>query len=879
MDGTLTFSEQLGLKQEMEIPDVLDLVSTSDIPNLVSSASRVIAPLGPISEFAARSPWLGLENHFFDDVARWLKDIRDVDIYPGVSLLRDAMKRGEIDPKLVDKGLQRWLDSQSLQLPRDVAERFCRAALELDDLPSALLEAPELKNQIAKWSVPDYWIKQQHSIQTLSFRLEQQTGVKVARDLDRHVIKWCKLFLGGSHTAWALPSREEGFYRAWHRLVQYDPELNHWQRQLLKKCPKDATDALEEALSAFEISQCQIQHYLEAHLLSLPGWAGMMLWRSQQTPEEESLLTEYLAVRILLEWALIKPYLPLPEQQTKDQSLHVRLIAAWVHWGDLPIEAWPQLSASQQQTYLSFADSFDEFLRRRIWLEAWEETYEERLKAMITSKKYTSDAKKPALVQLAFCIDTRSEPFRRALEKTGPFETYGVAGFFGLPIETCKLGSSHSHASLPVILKPQHKIKEVAPSFTFKPYEQRRQVVNSVKHMFQTMKQNVLTSLLLPEVSGPWLSLHMLARSFFPRGAGRAFRKLRQEFLQKPATELSLDYVNPEVGLPIGFSEQEKVHYVRQALNMMGLTKNFAPLVIICGHGSHSTNNPYAAALDCGACGGASGGFNARVLATLCNSPKVREMLCKEGISIPIDTVFAAAEHITTINELRWLYVPELSKAAQEAFDRIQGVLPTVSEHVNAEQLARLPDLGFRFKRRMNEVHRFAEDWSEVRPEWGLARNAAFIIGTRRLTEACDLDGRVFLHTYDWQKDDNGTLLSNIIAGPVTVAQWINLQYYGSTVAPYYYGSGNKATQTVTAGVGVMQGNASDLLIGLPWQSVMKTDEAFYHAPLRLLVVIEAPDQYVERLLAHDAAFRQKVENGWIRLAMIDPEGNWESWF
>ncbi|KYP80242.1 hypothetical protein AYW79_11805 [Ferroacidibacillus organovorans] len=877
MDGTLTFSEQLGLKQEMEIPDVLDLVSTSDIPNLVSLASRVIAPLGPISEFAARSPWMGLENQFFDEVARWLKDIRDVDIYPGVSLLRDAMNRGEIDPKLLDKGLQRWLDSQSLQLPRDVAERFCRAALELDDLPSVLLEAPELKNLIGKLSVIDLPIKQQHSLQTLSFRMEQQTGVKLARDLDRHVIKWCKLFLDGSHTAWSLPSREEGFYRAWHRLVQYDPALNHSQHQLLKKCPREAIDALMEALAALEISPCQIQHYLEAHLLSLPGWAGMMLWRSQQTPEEESLLIEYLAVRITLEWALIKPYLPLPEQQSEDQSLHVRLIAAWAHWGDLPLEAWSHLSASQQQAYLTLAVYFDEFLRRRIWLEAWEETYEERLKAMITSKQSISHAETPVLVQVAFCIDTRSEPFRRALEKAGPFETFGVAGFFGLPIETCKLGSSHSHASLPVMLKPQHKIKESASAFAFRQYEQRRQTVISVKHTFQIMKQNVLTSLLLPEVSGPWLSLQMLARSFFPRKAGRTFRKLRHEWLQKPSTELSLDYMDSEVGLPIGFSEEEKVYYVRQALNMMGLTKNFSPLVIICGHGSHSTNNPYAAALDCGACGGASGGFNARVLATLCNSPKVREILGNDGISIPKDTVFVAAEHITTLNELRWLYVPELSEAAQEAFDGIRGVLPKVSEHVNAEQLSRLPSLGFRFKHPKIEVQRFAEDWSEVRPEWGLARNAAFIIGTRQLTKACDLDGRVFLHSYDWQKDDNGSLLSNIIAGPATVAQWINLQYYGSTVAPYYYGSGNKVTQTVTAGVGVMQGNASDLLVGFPWQSVMKSDEEFYHAPLRLLVIIEAPEHYVERLLAHDAAFCQKVQNGWIRLAMIDPKGRWES--
>ncbi len=876
MDGTLIFPDRHGLQQGMSVPDVLNLVSTNGINDWVSSASRVIAPLGPIASFAARSPWTGLEEQSFEQIARWLKDLRDVDIYPSALLLQDAKNRGEIDPTLLEKGLQHWLDSQPLKLPRDVAERFCRAALQLDDLPANLLAATELGGWAKKLSSLTLPVIKTPPVQTLSFRPQRQSGIKVEEDLNRHVIKWCKLFLDGSHAAWSLPNRQESFYRAWHRLVQYDPALNRSQRQLLKNCPKEATSALKEALSALEIPPSQIQNYLEAHLLALPGWAGMMLWRSQQTYQENSLLTEYLAVRISMEWALVQSYLPLPEQPSEEQALLIRLIAAWVHWGDLPIEDWSQLSATQQRAHLTLAYRFDDLLRRRLWLEAWEQTYEERLKKMIISKKPISHVEKPVSAQLAFCIDTRSEPFRRALEKAGPFETFGVAGFFGLPIETCELGSKHSHASLPVMLKPKHKINEFASKTDFESYQQRRQAANSVTHTFRTMKQNMLTSLLLPEVSGPWLSLQMLARSFFPRRAGRAFGQLRHEWLQKPSTELSFDYVHTESGLPVGFSEEERVHYVRQALNMMGLTKNFAPLVVICGHGSHSTNNPYAAALDCGACGGASGGFNARVLATLCNHSKVREMLANEGFSIPKDTVFAAAEHITTLNELRWLYVPELSEAAQEAFDRIRDALPKVSEHVNAEQLSQLPNLDFRFKNPKKEVQRFAEDWSEVRPEWGLARNAAFIIGTRRLTKECNLDGRVFLHTYDWQQDCDGAILSNIIAGPATVAQWINLQYYASTVAPHYYGSGNKATQTVTSGFGVMQGNASDLLTGLPWQSVMKSDEEFYHTPLRLLVLIEAPHEYVERLLNHDPAFRQKVQNGWIRLATIDPKGSWE---
>lgn len=536
------------------------------------------------------------------------------------------------------------------------------------------------------------------------------------------------------------------------------------------------------------------------------------------------------------------------------------------------------MTAIEQNEYLSFAYSFDEKLRKKLWLEAWEQTYTDRLSQKIISKQRETGRKKSALAQLAFCIDVRSEPFRRQLEKEGPFETIGIAGFFGVPIATCELGSKHSHASLPIIQKPQNKIKEFADEDVFKKYNQRKQAIHSLSHTFKTMKQNALSSLLLPELSGPWLTLQMAARSFVPRKAGHFIRNLREAWLRKPDTKLSLHHDATEAEIPVGFTDEEKVNYARQALKMMGLTENIAPLVVICGHGSQSTNNPYSAALDCGACGGAAGGFNARVLAALCNLSEVREALLAEGIKIPEDTVFAAAEHNTTVDELHWLYVPELSEAAQEAFEQIEAVMPKVRHHVNAERLAQLPNFQSKLKNPKAEANRFAEDWSEIRPEWGLARNAAFIIGKRELTQDCDLEGRAFLHNYDWKQDESGELLANIIAGPGTVAQWINLQYYASTVAPHYYGSGNKATQTVTAGLGVMQGNASDLLAGLPWQSVMESDHEAYHSPLRLLILIQAPREYVERLLNNDSAFLQKVQNGWVRLASLDPEGCWESW-
>ncbi|WP_066393828.1 DUF2309 domain-containing protein [Neobacillus mesonae] len=849
-----------------------------DMNELATSASKVIAPLGPISTFAARHPWAGLEHQTFEQVVRKFKDTCDVDLLPNVAVLNSAWNQGEIEQQFIDIVLKQWLDAQQLEMPREMAEQFCKNALRLNQKRCKQIAVSELKNMAAKLSRFNYLIGNSIAVQTLSQRLEQHGIENAGKELNNQMIKWCKLFLDESQAIWSMPNREKGFYQAWRNLASLDPALQASLRKQIKELPLTAEEALREALLVLEISYSDIQSYLEAHLLSLPGWAGMMLWRSQENPKDQSLVMDYLAVRLSMESILIKPYLPIPEQN-HDLQLE-DLIASWYHWGDVPVKAWSHLSSAEIKARLNLAYRFDHVVRERLWLEAWEKTYEKQLKVKITSNKHSEKRSgKTALAQFAFCIDVRSEPFRRQLENAGPFETLGTAGFFGLPIETCTLGSTHKHDSLPVMFKPKYQIKESASTNELTKYKQRKQAANSLGGTFKTLKHNLLASLALPEVSGPWLSLQTLGRTFVPRSTGIVMRKLKDHWQQKPSAELTLDHTHcSNSELQVGFSEDEKVNFVRQALKMMGLTEHFAPLVVICGHGSHSTNNPYASALDCGACGGASSGFNARVLASLCNLPEVRKTLAAEGIVIPQDTVFAAAEHITTLDELRWLYLPELSTAAKEAYQYIQASLPKVYEEANAERLGKLPGLSSQSKNAKQEAEKMAEDWSEVRPEWGLARNAAFIIGDRKLTEECNLDGRVFLQNYDWQKDRDGALLANIIAGPATVAQWINLQYYASTVAPHYYGSGNKATQTVTAGIGVMQGNASDLLSGLPWQSVMRSDQEAYHAPLRLLVVIQAPSEYIDRVLIRNRDFRQKFKNGWLRLASIDPKGNWKSW-
>jgi hypothetical protein len=850
------------------------------VDKLVARASAAIAPLWPIRTFIARHPWMNLETLTFEEVAYRFKTTQHLDLFPSMSMLRAALHRGELDPGFLEMRFQRWLDKHALAIPRSEAEHFFRQMLWNDKLP-ATETASEKERFLAciKESGAAYlnnpWIAKPKSA-----LLQERHKTPWPRILDQQMIKWCKLFLDESQALWPMPYREKGFYHAWWKLVCRDPFLRREQRKRLEQLPDDAEEALQLVLRHLGIQQEEMEGYLRAHLLSLPGWAGMLLWRSQTAGQDHKLLIDYLAIRLSLEWALVAPYLPVSQGREDAAETLLPTLAAWMKWGGWTTEKWLQLPPAQQRIRLSLAERFDKVVRQQLWLEAWEDTQEAKLKNRLTHR-YEAGGSQKLAAQLLFCIDVRSEPFRRHLEREGPFETFGCAGFFGLPVQTRQLGNGEAHASCPPIVKPQHEIRECAPAPEIQVYFRRHHTLLMMQQTFKKMKQQLLPSLLLPEMSGPFLGLAMLARTFLPDWAPRFLLHQRQRFLRKPETRLTLhrDGSGENGQLPVGFSLEEKIRYASDLLRSIGLTASFAPLVVVCGHGSETTNNPYASALDCGACGGAAGGLNARLLAELCNLKEVREGLAKEGIVIPEDTVFVAAEHNTTVNQLRWLHVPALSETAQKALVLLQEKLREVSRKVNLEQMSKLPGVRNRVHDPFAEACRRAADWSEIRPEWGLAGNMAMVIGRRRLTKDCDLEGKVFLHSYDWHQDPDGELLAQIVAGPVTVAQWINLQYYASTVAPHYYGSGDKTTQTVTAGIGVMQGNASDLLSGLPWQSVMASDQEAFHSPLRLLVIVEAPRHFIARLLEQDRHFCRKVKNGWLRLVSIEPEhGKWIRW-
>ncbi|GLG02310.1 UPF0753 protein [Alicyclobacillus hesperidum subsp. aegles] len=840
----------------------------------VRQAMDVLAPQWPLQVFVARHPWPSLEHLSFADALAQMGDIQDVHLHPEMPLFRSALKRGDIALPLVHKRLEDWMNQHVAASLRTRLQPVFQALLWPDEQD---FEIPEYiwtfaEEVVAAGEAP-------RRSQRMVIRSAQ--SAEASARLTQQTIKWCKLYLDAGQAAWSLPGKQKGLYVAWRHLIMCDPALRRAEKRRLAGWPTESVAAITAALNLLHVAEDEVVPYLRAHLAALPGWAGLLSWQGREHGREIETLVDYLALRLSLEWALCDDVARNPVMKTDGDVMDDTAFSLAVlhRHGGITRSGWRKFSPNLRKDVLASVDRFRRVDWWHLWLTAWEDTLAERMALALNTSHATQS--ETVAAQFLFCIDVRSEPFRRNLEAAGPFATYGCAGFFNLAMKTRALDSAYAHPSCPAIVAPTVEVKESMARSLLAAHRRRKHSVRLVGALFKKVKQHVLASLALPELSGPWLAVYTFARTLAPAWTGAFVERWLRRWQCPENTELVVERVQmpgESEDLPGGWTVPQMAEIASGLLRSIGLTQ-FAPLVVICGHESLSTNNAHAAALDCGACGGAAGRWNARVFAAICNRRDVRAELGQVfGIWIPDETIFIAAEHVTTTDELVWIDRPALSGAAKEAWDLVQSAVQHAQRWTAAERLQQLPDVRL-VRQAVRSVRRRAHDWSEVRPEWGLAGNRAFIIGRRSLTQGTSLSAKAFLHSYDWRLDPDGDLLASIISGPVTVAQWINLQYYASTVAPDVYGSGNKTTQTVTSGLGVMQGNGSDLLAGLPWQSVASDDRVLYHAPLRLWVVIEAPETTVEQLFKRDPAFCRKVDGGWLRLASLNPlTGRWRDW-
>jgi len=723
--------------------------------------------------------------------------------------------------------------------------------------------------------------------------------------VNKEMIKWCEAFLDEGHSAWPMPYREKGFYEAWKRLaaLEWSPcGISDCARKI-KELPATAEEAIIAHLEALAIPAELHQDYLSLHLASLYGWAGFINWRSEQSNYQWQTaypidLAQYLAVRLFYErevvdkscrtelgiegkYTAIVSHLKSKEEKSPDAAETLRLASAWrLSMLAAALKLSTQEIAGEENRLLEWLDEFPEAEHGPIWLKAYEADYQEGLIQKLhesvsrsNSQSQSAPSSRP-LAQAMFCIDVRSEPFRRHLESVGNYETIGFAGFFGIPIRCRAFEQFHETDQVPAIVQPKYTVHEVArknQTELLATHKAGAGFLHTMQEMIHDMKHHVLTPYIMVESLGWLFGVQLFGRTLFPEGYRKWQSQYKKSIAPPVGTEITADRDENNLGL----TNEEQSATIETVLRMMGLTKNFGRLVAVCGHTSMSDNNPYEAALNCGACGGNSGKPNARLLAAMANKPHVREHLAKNGIVVPEDTHFIGGVHNTTTDVVELFDLEDLPETHKQDLERLKADLHQAALRTNNERCNRLPGAvkGSSLENAAREVARRAGDWSETRPEWGLAGNAAFIIGDRKLTKEINLEGRAFLNSHDYRIDESGALLEGIIMGPMVVGQWINAEHYFSATDTDIYGSGSKIYHNVVGRIGIMSGPQSDLRTGLAWQSMMN-GELPYHEPLRLLVVIEAPRQRILDIIEKQPIMKQLCDNEWIHLVAVDHESD-----
>ena len=823
---------------ELTVKRTTSVALSHAIESAITRACGKIAPLWPLKHFVAVNPFIGFSDQSFAATCATLRRVAGIDMLMPRAFYRQALTDGVIENEDLDAALTAGSDHSS-------------SAIDQDQLRAAAMREPVAGHR------PRAVVA---TIAEVLDRLAQgdRQASRTAFMIDE-ISKWCAAYFDQGQSAWRLPSRGLPPYAAWRATMRHDrnPETMGIRgfRSAVAAMPDDARLAIAAVVEALGIPDRAVEDYLYRALSDIGGWAGYVryrVWDNALYGREDDTLVELLAIRLVWGYALFL------------ERTDPAFTAAWA-------EAMVDAAALPEDERLG---DDPELVVDLILHEAYEAAYRrrllERLTGHFTGPKVGAGGRRA--VQAAFCIDVRSEIFRRALETVSrDVETIGFAGFFGFPIEYVPIGRSTGGAQCPVLLKPAFVVCEEVAGASDAELDRilgLRLLRRRTAKAWKAFKLSAVSSFTYVETAGL-----LFAGKLIGDGAG----------LTRTVSDPNTDGLDPQVigrigprleprvidGRTTGFDAEQRIVMAEAMLRAMSLTENFARLVLLTGHGSTTVNNPHASGLDCGACGGHTGEANARVAAAILNDRHVRTGLAGLGIVIPDDTWFLGCLHDTTTDDVRIFGADQLSGSHATDLARVREDLARASSLARAER-ALLLGIG-KGENIDSAVKARSRDWAQVRPEWGLAGNAAFIAAPRERTRGLDLGGRAFLHDYDWRKDDGFGVLELIMTAPMVVASWINLQYYGSTVNNRAFGSGNKVLHNVVGQLGVLEGNAGDLKVGLPWQSV-HDGARFVHEPLRLNVFIEAPEESLNSTIASQKGVRQLVDNGWVHLFRLDDD-------
>jgi uncharacterized protein YbcC (UPF0753/DUF2309 family) len=826
-----------------QTPQATDVHFLQDVESACQQACETIAPAWPLDRSIAVNPHWKRVQMPLRTVAARMRVLGNIQVFPPRAYMADAWADGRITRADLAHAIGQIADAKAANL----TEQQCIAALsDTQGVAQLPLLIDLIDNEL-----------EHHNRLSWRQAILHQTSQTCASYFDEYQADW-------------RPARGLSLYDYWRDTLVHDhgigtlmglPELG----DALSALPATRNEAESWVIQRVGLPTSEWTNYLEALLHTVHGWASWcayLNWTRRDTIQTTDHLRDLLAIR--LAWGAV--LLNCCDHAVTQKAL----LALQSQWATAPA----LLEAARNELL------FDE-----VWQLALEAGHQRHVVRELDLSRQTAEVHRPKVaVQAAFCIDVRSEPLRRAVESLWPeIQTIGFAGFFGLPMAYRPMGTRHSRPQLPGLLPAAFEVTETIKA----PSAIGSTTVLTSDAQVIALRQNALarTTQWLNATRWPGASLSFVETAGLGY-LGKVSQWLRPSTRARDRSDLfglspqHRDWCRPALpDMPMA----DKVNLAARVLQAMGLTNELAPLVLLVGHGSQTANNAHASALDCGACCGQTGEVNARVLASLLNESAVRRDLTGLGIHIPDITCFVAALHNTTTDELEGFDLDLLPHSARERWDFAAEMFAKAGDHVRRERAIPLgldPLLGS--DKLLIQYQRRANDGASTRPELGLAGNATFIIAPRKRTAKATLNGRSFLHDYDAAHDADGAVLELLMTAPMLVTHWINWQYHASTCDPLHMGSGNKVLHNVVGGnIGVFEGNGGDLRIGLSRQS-LHDGERWIHEPLRLTVIIDAPQRAIETVMRKHAVVRQLVENGWLHLWRFDQSqllyyasGNW----
>jgi uncharacterized protein YbcC (UPF0753/DUF2309 family) len=777
----------------------------------VKKACARIAPTWPLDQFIAVNPFWGFIDQPFEQLAVTIENLCGTQLIMPLDWYLSQYESGQIS----QKALQHSLTQHGFQI----------------DSASFIKQSEQQKKSFKPLPLATHLLDDRRNLNR-----HASCHSIVINTIGQHCAAW----FDQGQSRWQ-PNKSGSLYSSWKHTAALDngPALLTGIAGIaarIAKLPQDPHELIKAACEALKIDPSEYEQYFTALLLDINGWSAWcayLNWQAQQHGQTDQQIEQLFAIRLAWEWVLTDCF---ADPTFLDDWATQRLASR-------PIE-------NKNMMW--------------VWQDALEKTWQQKVNQGIalSLSKPSKLEKRPAL-QAVFCIDVRSEVIRRALEASNPaIQTHGFAGFFGLPIDYMPFAGKQARPQLPGLLAPQVRVESQAGTLIrteqLAATRQFRLGVSQAWQNFRTTANSVFGFVETTGLSYAWKLLQASLHNSHTAGTDtECLTAIEQAQLQPVLTGVTLD---------------ESIAMAGNIIKAMSL-KEFAPIVLLVGHGSQSANNPHAAGLDCGACCGQTGEINARVLAKLLNHEDVRKGLTDQGFNVPTDTLFIAGLHNTTTDHIKLFDTQHIDIQHQKDLTMVYEWLQAASQRIRFE---RAPSLDLQH---ITDPHLLeqslqdrAHDWSQVRPEWALANNAAFIAAPRHRSQQMNLKGRSFLHDYNHLADTNNSILELILTAPVVVAHWINMQYFASTVDNTRWGSGNKVLHNVVGGnIGVFEGNGGDLRIGLPMQSI-HNGENWVHSPLRLSVWVEAPAEDISKIIEKHAMLGQLFNGQWLHLFCIEPD-------